>query len=197
MKRLLVSLVVLAAVATLLLAFVGGATANDKSKEPPKPTATDAVKPTSTPEAPKPTATAEEPKPTATAEQPKPTPTPKPPHGEGDDIDKDGCSTKEELGSDVAHGGHRDPKNHWDFYDINHDGVVTVTSDVFGVAQAFGSSSGPNYSANKDRSAPPSAQQEPDPSKREPWDLGPPDGTISVVTDVLGVAKQFGHDCSK
>jgi hypothetical protein len=194
---MLVSLAMLAAVVVSLLAFVGGATANDKDKEPPKPTATEGAKETSTPEEPKPTSTAEEPKPTATAEEPKPTATPKPPHGDKDDLDDDGCSTEEELGPDATHGGQRDPKNPWDFYDVNDDDAVTVTTDVLAVAKAFGPSSGPNYAVEKDRSPPPSAQEEPDPGQREPWDLGPPDGHISVVTDVLGVAKQFGHTCLK
>ena len=27
------------------------------------------------------------------------------------------------------------------------------------------------------------------------WDRGPPDGSINIVDDILGIAQQFGHDC--
>jgi hypothetical protein len=29
----------------------------------------------------------------------------------------------------------------------------------------------------------------------EPWDMGPPDGTINVLDDIIAVAGQFGHVC--
>jgi len=200
-KRILTSLLVLAAVGIAVLTFVGGATANDKGKEPPKPTATEGVKPTGTPEAPKPTATPEEPKPTATHEEPKHTPTddpnktPEPTHAPKDDSDADGCDTEHELGQDEKEGGRRDPKNEYDFYDQNGDKVINVFNDILPVALAYGPSNGKDYSPDKDRSPPPDAAEQPDPSKREPWDMGPPDGAINVFTDILGVATQFGHSC--
>ena len=27
------------------------------------------------------------------------------------------------------------------------------------------------------------------------WDLGPPDGAISITNDILAAARQFGHNC--
>ena len=27
------------------------------------------------------------------------------------------------------------------------------------------------------------------------WDRAPPDGSINIVDDILGVAAQFGHNC--
>jgi hypothetical protein len=195
-KRILASLLLLSALAIGLAVLVGGASADDKGGEP-KPTPTEGVKPTDTPKPPKPTDTPEEPKPTKTPEDPKPTKTPKPPHDDKDDLDGDGCTTEEESGSNEKLGGNRDPKNGWDLYDVNGDALVNVSDDVLGVAAAFGTSAGKDYSAEKDRSPPPSAIEEPDPSKREPWDMGPPDGAITVGIDIIGAAKQFGHDCSK
>ena len=28
------------------------------------------------------------------------------------------------------------------------------------------------------------------------WDRAPPDGSINIVDDILGVARQFGHSCA-
>ena len=28
-----------------------------------------------------------------------------------------------------------------------------------------------------------------------PWDKGPPDGTVAINDDILAVAAQFGHTC--
>lgn len=112
------------------------------------------------------------------------------------DTDGDGCDDERELGASALIGGRRNPQNPYDFYDVNGDRVVTAGADVLSVARAFGSSAGPYYNVAFDRRPPPSAQQEPDPSKRESWDMGPPDGHISAGTDVLGVARQFGHRCS-
>ena len=200
MKRILIGLLMLAASGVLLLALASGASANDKGKptptEGPKATATPGEpKPTETPGEPKPTNTPEPPKPTNTPEEPKPTATPKPPHDPKDDLDQDGCTTEEEIGPNEILGGRRDPKNHWDLYDVNGDKAVNLANDILGVAAGFGSSSGMKYAPELDRRPPPSAQQEPDATKREPWDMGPPDGVISVVDDILGAAKQFGTEC--
>lgn len=112
------------------------------------------------------------------------------------DTDGDGCNDEQELGPSELTGGRRNPQNPYDFYDVNGDRVVTIPVDVLLVARAFGSSTGPYYDVVLDRSMPPTAQQEPDPTKRESWDMGPPDSFISVPVDVFGVAKQFGHNCS-
>ncbi|OGO49684.1 MAG: hypothetical protein A2148_00490 [Chloroflexi bacterium RBG_16_68_14] len=105
---------------------------------------------------------------------------------DGEDNDGDGCTTSEEFGTDAGAGGRRNPLNPWDFYDVNGDGVVNVLGDILPVASAFGPSTGPNYDAALDRSPPPPGA--------EPWDLGPPDGAITIE-DVLAVAGQFGHRC--
>ena len=112
------------------------------------------------------------------------------------DTDGDGCNDEQELGPSEITGGRRDPQNPYDFYDVNGDRAISIPVDVLLVARAFGSSAGPYYDVALDRSLPPSAQEEPDPTKRELWDTGPPDGYISITIDVLRVARQFGHHCS-
>ena len=109
------------------------------------------------------------------------------------DTDGDGCSDAAELGPDPRLGGRRDATNRWDFYDVNRDRVVTLLGDVLPVIRAFGSLR--NYSLAVDRSPPPPASVQPDASRREAWDLGPPDGAITVASDILGAARQFGHTC--
>ncbi|MDP3766421.1 MAG: terpene cyclase/mutase family protein [Dehalococcoidia bacterium] len=114
------------------------------------------------------------------------------------DTDGDGCTDEQENGSNEMIGGRRDYLRPWDFYDVNGDRTVDLFNDVFGVAAAFGQGPGePGYTPAKDRSpvAPPAV--EPDPARREPWDVGPPDGVVDLFTDIFGVAAQFGHDCSE
>ncbi len=138
---------------------------------------------------------------------PPPTPTPKNPDGDTDndtipnyldpDDDNDGCTDVQELGPNPGLGGRRNPHNHWDFYDANGNKVVDLSGDIFAVASAFDRQSGdPGYSVNLDRSAPPSPAQEPDPAMREPWDMGAPDGIITLSADIFGVALQFDHTCT-
>jgi hypothetical protein len=113
------------------------------------------------------------------------------------DEDGDGCSAAQELGPDEALGGRRNPGNAWDFFDINGDRVVNGMDEIFGVAFAFGATAGdPSYSAALDRSAPKAAPEEPDPARREAWDMGPPDGVVDLFVDIFGVAFQFGHSCA-
>lgn len=112
------------------------------------------------------------------------------------DTDGDGCSDGQEFGPNQNFGGRRDATNPYDLYDVNGDLVVNIGDDILVVAAAFGDSTGPNYSLAKDRTAPPSAAQEPDPRKRERWDLGPPDGHINIGDDILRAAVQFGADCA-
>ncbi len=106
---------------------------------------------------------------------------------DSEDSDGDGCANVEEFGSDAGVGGRRNPLNPWDFYDVNGDGIVNVFGDILPVANAFGPSTGPNYDPSLDRSPPPPGA--------DPWDLGPPDGTITI-DDILAVAAQFGHSCA-
>jgi len=128
------------------------------------------------------------------------------------DTDGDGCADGEELGGNPSLGGRRSPTNFWDFFDTiepaavpSRDKAVSL-SDVFRVATRFGATGdetidplstpppAPAYHPSYDRSSPPSAVEEPDPSKREPWDLRAADGGITV-TDVFMIAIQFGHSC--
>jgi hypothetical protein len=103
------------------------------------------------------------------------------------DSDGDSCADARELGPDEQLGGRRDPNNPWDFYDVDGDGIVTVAGDILAVAAAFGPGHGPAYAPALDRSPPgPSA---------DPWDLGQPDGAITILDDVYGAAAQFGHHC--
>ena len=116
------------------------------------------------------------------------------------DTDKDGCTDVAELGTDEVSGGKRDPFNPFDFFDINHDGVVNINTDILGVASAFGTSSGPAYSVYRDRG--PLVRDADrilgtplDGDGPEPWNKSAPDHSININDDVLGVAKQFGHSC--
>ncbi|MDP3768751.1 MAG: flexitail domain-containing putative surface protein [Dehalococcoidia bacterium] len=133
---------------------------------------------------------------TAVPATPEPTPTPADPPLPQVDSDGDGCPDQAELGPDETLGGRRDPTNPWDFYDVDGDGVVDVFNDLFAVAFAHGQVPGDGlYSTGKDRSPPPSAATEPDPNKREPWDLRAPDGSVDLFTDIFGLAAQVGHTC--
>lgn len=111
------------------------------------------------------------------------------------DTDGDGCLDAVEAGPDPRLGGRRSATNPWDFYDTNHDGMVTIQDDMISVIRAYGGRTNRLYSTSLDRSPPPRPAVEPDPSKREPWDLGPPDGAITVAADIFAIARQYGHSC--
>ncbi|MDP3766888.1 MAG: PKD domain-containing protein, partial [Dehalococcoidia bacterium] len=113
-----------------------------------------------------------------------------------DDSDGDGCADARELGSNVSLGGERDPFNEWDVYDTSGDQVVDFFTDFFAVVSLFGiEAADPGYVEQSDRSPPPSAALEPDARKRQPWDMGPPNGVIDLFGDIFGVVNQFGHSC--
>jgi hypothetical protein len=139
------------------------------------------------------------------------TPTQQPSPG---DTDGDGCSDAVEAGTDPALGGQRNYVSFWDFYDVwtpegaswVRDRVVTVNGDIFQVARRFGANDASGtapINRNSDPLAgpPPAAPGYHAAFDRgpligpNPWDLGPPDGFISVGVDILGVARQFGHSC--
>ncbi|MDP3767648.1 MAG: flexitail domain-containing putative surface protein, partial [Dehalococcoidia bacterium] len=106
----------------------------------------------------------------------------------GIDSDLDGCTDAQEAGLDEELGGLRNPKNPWDYYDVDGNRDIDLFLDFYGVAGAYGEGpGGPNYTAAKDRSAPPFGG--------DPWDTGPPDGNIDLFVDIFGVAAQFGHNC--
>jgi hypothetical protein len=100
--------------------------------------------------------------------------------------DGDGCTSWEELGTNASLGGLRDPYNPHDHYDVNGDKTITVGGDILVVAGAFG----PIVPT--------------DPRDRGPtltpilynWSRSGGDGNINVANDILGVAAQFGHNCS-
>lgn len=102
------------------------------------------------------------------------------------DSDGDGCADGEERGDDETRGGRRDPRNHWDFYDVNGDRRVD-SADAIAVAAAVGTAAGDeDYDPVFDRSAPPAGG--------EPWELGPPDGAVNF-DDFFLVLEQVGHAC--
>jgi hypothetical protein len=101
-----------------------------------------------------------------------------------EDTDGDGCTNGEEFGGDPRFGGHRNPLNPWDFHDVNGDGVITLFDDILAVINGFGA-------AGSD----PVLDRSPAPPGVHPWMQGPPDGTIDVANDILGIAAQFGHSC--
>ncbi|MCI0856768.1 MAG: S8 family serine peptidase, partial [Chloroflexi bacterium] len=101
-----------------------------------------------------------------------------------DDADGDGCSNGEEFGSDPRFGGQRNPLNPWDFHDVNGDGIITLFDDILAVINGFGT--GGND---------PLLDRSPAPAAGQPWQQGPPDGTIDIPNDILGIASQFGHRC--
>jgi len=134
------------------------------------------------------------------------------------DTDKDGCLDGREVGPSEMLGGRRNPLNFWDFYDTPdaanvRDKVVNI-QDILRVARRFSANDAggtapinrlsdpfsapppePAYHPAFDRFDPPPAAVEPDPTKREVWDLQAADGFITVVQDIRLVAAQFGHSC--
>ncbi|MEX2159422.1 MAG: flexitail domain-containing putative surface protein [Dehalococcoidia bacterium] len=113
------------------------------------------------------------------------------------DDDNDGCTDAAERQLATASeetGGRRNGKHPYDFYDTDGDKQIGLFIDVFAVASAFGDDAdavGPGepdgYDAALDRSAAPMGM--------DAWDMGPPDGTIDLFTDIFGVALQYGHHC--
>ena len=145
--------------------------------------------------------------------QPTPTPTPAKQPDPGD-TDQDGCSDQAENGPDEGFGGLRNYVYFWDFYDVwthpagdpngwERNRVINIF-DVIAVAMRFGV--GPLLSksdALAQALVPPTDVRSYHPAyDRGPivgpnnWDRAPPDGAINMVNDILGVAVQFGHNCS-
>jgi hypothetical protein len=126
------------------------------------------------------------------------------------DSDADGCSDTAEqqtANGTQSTGGRRNYQNFWDFADVPdgnglRDGKVTVV-DILGVVYRYnandsGATGGTNRFSNPlDRPDPaPAYHSAFDRTFAGPnaWNLGPPDGQISV-SDILNVAKQYGHHC--
>jgi hypothetical protein len=94
-------------------------------------------------------------------------------------------------------GGMRNPLSFWDFFDPNRDASV-ASVDFFMVLARFGATGNP---AMGPLTAPPPAPAYHTRFDRsavvgtDPWDLGPPNGSIAV-TDFFAAFAQFGHRCS-
>jgi hypothetical protein len=119
------------------------------------------------------------------------------------DIDQDRCTDGEELGLKQGKGGRRNPDHFWDFMDqytgspLARDKIVAV-GDIGAVVNRFGSSGDPNgdpltppaaatgYHTSADRNGSVPGQ--------DPWDLNPPNGSISIG-DYGAVVAQYGHSC--
>ena len=125
-----------------------------------------------------------------------------------DDFDGDGCTNAAELQPNAVAGGDRDPLSFWDFNDQWIDGgrnrTITV-GDMGAVVARFGTFRDPaptkgealaqaltappdltSYHASADRAGS---------AGPNPWNLLPPNGTITVG-DLGAVVAQFGHTCA-
>ena len=119
------------------------------------------------------------------------------------DADDDGCTDEQELGTIPALGGLRNPKSFWDFFDTptgtppERDRRVNIV-DIGAIVLHFGTSGDPGIDP---LSAPPASGYHTafDRSQAaeggDPWDLGPPDGSINII-DIAAVVIQFGHTCT-
>jgi glucose/arabinose dehydrogenase len=119
------------------------------------------------------------------------------------DTDGDGCLDSAEAGPDPRLGGQRDPMNFWDFMDqwigspFARDKVV-AGGDIAAVVARYGSVGDPmgdphtppgaitGYHVIADRNGPIPGQ--------DPWDLQPPDGSVSAG-DIVAVVAQYSHHC--
>jgi hypothetical protein len=116
------------------------------------------------------------------------------------------------MGTNPMQGGLRNVNYFWDFYDTPatgdnfRDRVITTTGDILRVARRFGAKDAMGTAAINRNSDPLAGPPPPFPGYHpafdrgpligtDPWDMGPPDGTISAVVDVLGVVRQFSHNC--
>ncbi|MCH8849334.1 MAG: hypothetical protein IIC89_00750 [Chloroflexi bacterium] len=130
------------------------------------------------------------------------------------DTDQDGCSDQAENGAFEYLGGQRNYLYFWDFYDVwthpagdpigwERNKVLNIF-DILAVGARFGS--GPVLSKADALAqaliAPTNATGYHPAYDRGPiiganmWDRGPPDGSINIVDDILGIAQQFGHNCA-
>lgn len=140
------------------------------------------------------------------------------PNSIDDDDDGDGCLDTVESqiykGGEVD-GARRNPHSFWDFYDVwsranptapwVRNKNVNLSGDILGVVNRFGAARGsPPTKAQaliEALTPPTSATGYHADFDRGPrigpnsWDLGPPDGTINLTTDILAVVSQFGHNC--
>ena len=130
------------------------------------------------------------------------------------DTDQDGCSDQAENGAFEYLGGQRNFLYFWDFYDVwtrppgdpsgwERNKVLNIF-DINATGARFGP--GPLLSKSDALAqaliAPTDATSYHPAYDRGPiiganvWDRGPPDGSINIVDDILGIAQQFGHSCA-
>jgi hypothetical protein len=118
------------------------------------------------------------------------------------DLDLDGCSNQRETGTNELQGGDRDPLSFWDLMDQWIGGArdkVVGGGDIAAVIGRYGSSG----SVNGDPLTPPAsttgyhviADRNGATPGQDPWDLRPPNGTVSAG-DIAVVVAQFGHNCA-
>ncbi len=121
------------------------------------------------------------------------------------DADQDGCIDEQEaqtLPASETSGGHRDPNNFWDFFDVpTGPGLMRDRSvsgpDIFAVIGRFNTTGNP---AVDPLSPPPSSGYHSAYDRGpllgpDPWDLGPADGSIAS-TDIFAIIAQFNHSCA-
>jgi hypothetical protein len=105
------------------------------------------------------------------------------------DLDGDGCTNIQELGANPVLGGMRDPYNGWDFFDTPPFDRAVSIADIDRILDRFGAVAGfpgpPAYGAPFDRR----------PIGPNDWNIGPPDGRITIVDITLSVL-QFSHTCA-
>jgi hypothetical protein len=141
------------------------------------------------------------PTPTSTSTPaPSPTPSSSPAVHPFGDSDWDGCINHFEVNNPPERGGGRDPNNFWDFFDTpdsnNHRDRRINAADVYRVWLRLGTSGNPSVPAIL---PPPPTGYHPAFDRGSiigpnPWNVGPPDGSITAV-DLLIINAQAGHDC--
>jgi subtilisin-like proprotein convertase family protein len=102
------------------------------------------------------------------------------------DMDGDGCSNIDELGSNPSLGGDRDPLDFWDFFEVSGDGLIDF-NDALLILSLFGQGPGDLlYDPLFDRTAPDLAK---------PYRTAPAGDGIDF-NDVLLNLSSFGHGCA-
>ncbi len=119
------------------------------------------------------------------------------------DSDGDACQNAQERDTTTEQGeascGNHDPANYWDRYDVNHDGVIDLLTDILGVVQRYnpdGVSEQAIINSHTDPLSPAPAAPAYHPAfdRGDPADRSPADGVIDLLTDILGVIQQHDPD---
>jgi hypothetical protein len=132
------------------------------------------------------------------------------------DLDQDGCANQREAGTNQAMGGKRDPLSFWDVMDVPAGSGLTRDKavsggDIVAVIYRFGANDigAGDFTRNSDPLSTPNVPVVPAGSRAnyhpaydrggtipggDPWDLRPPDGSISGG-DISAAVVQFGLNC--